>query len=122
MVELEWIIEIEKHKVIVQIENDGMLSSRKGVNFPNTSLGIDVLTEKDRKDIAWGVKHAVDFMAISFVQTAQDMINAREVVINYGGETQLFAKIEKFDAVENIDAILEASDGIMVARGCRSGQ
>ena len=111
------ITETEKNKVTVQIENDGMLSSRKGVNFPNTSLGIDVLTDKDRKDIAWGVKHAVDFMAISFVQTAQDIINAREVVTHHGGETQLFAKIEKFDAVENIDAILDASDGIMVARG-----
>ena len=111
------ITETSEGKIIVTIENDGMLSSRKGVNFPNTSLGIDVLTEKDKKDIEWGVKNAVDFMAISFVQNAQDMINAREVVKSHGGNTQLFAKIEKFDAVENIDEILEASDGIMVARG-----
>ena len=111
------ITETYAEKIIVSIENDGMLSSRKGVNFPNTSLGIDVLTEKDKKDIEWGVKNAVDFMAISFVQTAQDIINAREVVKSHGGNTQLIAKIEKFDAVENIDEILEVSDGIMVARG-----
>ena len=98
------ITETYAEKIIVSIENDGMLSSRKGVNFPNTSLGIDVLTEKDKKDIEWGVKNSVDFMAISFVQTAQDIINAREVVKSHGGNTQLIAKIEKFDAVANIDA------------------
>jgi len=103
--------------VTVEIENDGMLSSRKGVNFPNTSLGIDVLTDKDRKDILWGIENGVDFMAISFVQKAEDMIAARKIVSANGGKVQLFAKIEKFDAIENIDAILEASDGIMVARG-----
>ena len=103
--------------VTVEIENDGMLSSRKGVNFPNTSLGIDVLTAKDKKDMLWGIENNVDFMAISFVQNAKDMIAAREIISSRQGTMQLFAKIEKFDAVENIDAILEASDGIMVARG-----
>ncbi len=103
--------------VVVKVENEGMLSSRKGVNFPNTRLGIDVLTPKDRKDIAWGVANGVDFMAISFVQSAKDMQRAAEVVSSLGGKVQLLAKIEKFDAVENIDAILEVSDGIMVARG-----
>ena len=111
------ITEVLNDRVVVEIENDGMLSSKKGVNFPNTSLGIDVLTEKDKKDILWGVENAVDFMAVSFVQNAQDMKNAREIVSSHGGSTQLFAKIEKFDAIENIDAILDASDGIMVARG-----
>jgi len=111
------ITETHSDRVIVEIENDGMLSSKKGVNFPNTSLGIDVLTEKDKKDIRWGVENEVDFMAISFVQNAQDMKNARDVVTSHGSKTQLFAKIEKFDAVENIDEILDASDGIMVARG-----
>jgi len=111
------VTKVENDVVTVQIENDGMLSSRKGVNFPNTSLGIDVLTEKDRNDMLWGVKNGVDFMAISFVQNAQDMIDAKDIIKSYGGDTQLFAKIEKFDAVENIDSILDASDGIMVARG-----
>ena len=106
-----------KSVVRVEIENEGMLSSRKGVNFPNTHLGIDVLTQKDREDIRWGVENGVDFMAISFVQHAKDMKAAREIVEMYGGNVHLLAKIEKFDAVENIDAILEESDGIMVARG-----
>jgi len=106
-----------KSVVRVEIENEGMLSSRKGVNFPNTHLGIDVLTQKDRDDIRWGVENGVDFMAISFVQHAKDMKAAREIVEMYGGNVHLLAKIEKFDAVENIDAILEESDGIMVARG-----
>jgi len=103
--------------VVCEVQNSGKLSSRKGVNFPQTSLGLDVLTEKDKADIAWGVKHGVDFMAISFVQTAKDMEEARAEVARHGGKPQLIAKIEKFDAVENIDAILEASDGLMVARG-----
>jgi len=110
---------VAKNSEYVQavIENKGKLSSNKGINFPNTRLGIDILTEKDKMDMAWGVSNNVDFMAISFVQNAQDMINAREVVRSFGGEVQLFAKIEKFDAVENIDEILRHSDGIMVARG-----
>ncbi len=109
--------ETGKNGVTVEIENDGMLSSKKGVNFPNTKLGINVLTEKDRKDMHWGVENGVDFMAISFVQHEKDMLAARDIVASYGGNVQLLAKIEKFDGVENIDTILEASDGIMVARG-----
>lgn len=111
------VIEICDESVKVRVENSGVLSSKKGVNFPNTRLGIDVITQKDRVDMLWGVENSVDFMAISFVQNADDMIQAREIVQSHNGRVQLFAKIEKFDAVENIDAILEASDGIMVARG-----
>ncbi len=103
--------------VVGTVENGGVLSSRKGVNFPHTRLGLEVLTDKDRDDIAWGVKHGVDFMAISFVQCADDMRKARAEVEKHGGSVQLVAKIEKFDAVENIDGILEASDALMVARG-----
>jgi len=111
------VTEITKDSVKVRVENSGILSSKKGVNFPNTHLGIDVLTAKDKEDMLWGIENNVDFMAISFVQDAQDMINAREIIRQNSANIQLFAKIEKFDAVENIDAILEHSDGIMVARG-----
>ncbi len=110
-------VESVGESVIAVVQNSGKLSSNKGVNFPNTRIGIDVLTPKDRKDILWGIEHGVDFMAISFVQNASDMYNAREIIERHGGYQQLFAKIEKFDAVENIDEILAASDGIMVARG-----
>lgn len=108
------VIETKKELKAV-IENHGMLSSRKGVNFPNTAIDIDVITEKDKKDIQWGVENKVDYFAISFVQNAKDMNNARKLLNGYKGK--LIAKIEKFDAVENIDEILDASDGLMVARG-----
>lgn len=111
------VIETTGGSVKVSIENDGVLSSKKGVNFPNTKLGIDILTTKDREDMLWGVQNSVDFMAISFVQDARDMRAARAVIEEHGGRTQIFAKIEKFDAVENIDEILQESDGLMVARG-----
>ena len=112
------ITETYAEKIVVSIENDGMLSSRKGVNFPNTSLGIDVLTEKDKKDIAWGVKKCCrlygDLLCTNCTRYDKCQRSSRKLM---AGNTQLIAKIEKFDAVENIDEILEASDGIMVARG-----
>ncbi|MBU1657640.1 pyruvate kinase [bacterium] len=111
------VIEVSDKGVKIEIENDGILSSKKGLNFPNTKLGIDIITQKDKEDMLWGINNGVDFMAISFVQSASDMRIARSIVEEHGGITQLFAKIEKFDALENIDEILEASDGIMVARG-----
>ena len=111
------VVEVSYESVKVKVHNSGRLTSKKGVNFPNTHLGIDVLTSKDRKDMLWGIQNDVDFMAISFVQDASDMINARKIIIDNDGNVQLFAKIEKFDAIENIDAILEVSDGLMVARG-----
>ncbi len=97
------------------VENHGLLSSKKGINFPNTVIDIDVITKKDEEDIAWGVKNQVDYFAISFVQNARDMKKAKELIGDYKGK--LIAKIEKFDAVENIDEIIEHSDGLMVARG-----
>lgn len=103
------------NEVKAVVENHGILSSKKGINFPNTVIDIDVITQKDKKDIAWGVKNKVDYFAISFVQNKNDMLHARELLGEYKGK--LIAKIEKFDAVQNIDEIIEASDGIMVARG-----
>ncbi len=111
------VISVRSDSIKVLVQNSGILTSRKGVNFPNTRLGIDILTPKDKEDMLWGIKNNVDFMAISFVQDAGDMIEARYIVDEHDGKVQLFAKIEKFDAIENIDEILEVSDGIMVARG-----
>ena len=111
------VIRVDESGVTVVVQNSGKLTSKKGVNFPNTRLGIDVLTPKDREDMLWGIAHDIDFMAISFVQNAQDILNAREILDRNSANIQLFAKIEKFDAVENIDDILAVSDGLMVARG-----
>ena len=111
------VVACEEKYIRTEILNNGILNSHQGINFPNSCLGIDILTAKDREDMAWGVANGVDFMAISFVQNGEDMVRAREIIDALGGKVQLFAKIEKFDAVENIDTILEHSDGIMVARG-----
>lgn len=108
---------IDDDNVTTRVNNRGIISSNKGVNFPQTQLGIDVLTDKDRQDILWGIENDVDFMAISFIQTAKDIVNVRHFVEKHHGNVQLFAKIEKFDAVDNIDEIIKVSDGIMVARG-----
>ncbi len=110
------VVEVGKH-IIAKVENKGIVSSNKGVNFPNTKLNINVITKKDKKDLKWGVENEVDFVAISFVQTSNDVVQARDIIQSYGGKVSLFAKIEKFDAVENIDDILKVSDGLMVARG-----
>ncbi len=104
-----------KGSIKARIENNGTLSSRKGVNFPNTQIDINVITKKDENDIAWGIENEVDYFAISFVQNAKDMKKAKKLLQGYDGK--LIAKIEKFDAVENIDEIVKHSDGIMVARG-----
>ncbi|MGB3751963.1 MAG: pyruvate kinase, partial [Arcobacteraceae bacterium] len=102
-------------EIVARVENHGKLSSKKGINFPNTKIDINVITKKDEKDIKWGVKNKVDYFAISFVQNKHDMIKAKSLLDGYPGK--LISKIEKFDAVENIDEIIEHSDGIMVARG-----
>ncbi len=111
------IMDINDNYVQTLIENDGFLSSNKGINFPNTKINIDVITQKDRNDILWGIENKVDFLAISFVQNAKDINEVREILKQHKAQIAIFAKIEKFDAVENIDEIISISDGIMVARG-----
>jgi len=104
-------------EIVTRIENDGKLSSNKGVNFPNTVINIEVITQKDEKDLLWGAQNGVDFVAVSFVQNENDILKVKDILQRYKSRSQVFAKIEKFDAVENIDGILKASDGLMVARG-----
>ncbi|MCZ6117471.1 pyruvate kinase [Campylobacter ureolyticus] len=106
-----------KDEVHAILENSGILTSNKGVNFPNTKLNIDVITKKDELDLEWGAKNGVHFVAVSFVQKASDVLRVKRILENYGSKARVFAKIEKFDAVENIDEIIKVSDGIMVARG-----
>jgi len=101
-----------KEVVKTIIENDGILNSNKGVNFPNTALGIDIITPKDKEDMEFGAKQGVNFVAISFVQDANDVIKARNILKEFGSRAAILSKIEKFDAVENIDDIIAKSDGI----------
>ena len=111
------IVKIEPDKVTSKVLVGGELSSRKGVNFPSSKLDIPAITQKDIKDIMFGIENEVDFIALSFVQTPQDVLTAKDIIKSYGKEIPVFAKIEKSDAIKNIDAIIDVSDGIMVARG-----
>ncbi len=108
---------VEGSLVHVKIENDGTLLKRKGLNLPDTDFQGDILTEKDLKDIAFGAKHDLDYVALSFVQTAADIENLRKILQSHGSDARIIAKIETKAAVDNIEDILRVSDAIMVARG-----
>jgi len=98
--------------------NSGFLSSRKGVNVPDVYVNLPSLTEQDIEDIKFGIKHNVDYIAASFIRSANDVLKVREVLEENGGEgIQIIAKIESRDGVNNLDNILDVADGIMVARG-----
>jgi pyruvate kinase len=103
--------------VVCDILNGGMVGEHKGINLPGTALSIPAMTEKDRKDLEFGLKHGVDAVALSFVRSAADVNMVREIVTNLGYDTPLIAKLEKPQGVDRLEEILEASDGIMVARG-----
>lgn len=104
----------DKTAVIARADTPGRLTNRKGVNLPGRQLPISALTEKDRADLAFALKIGVDFVALSFVQRPEDVAEARAII---GERAGVISKIEKPSAVERLDAILEASDAVMVARG-----
>jgi pyruvate kinase len=95
----------------------GILKSRKGINLPNTKVSAPSLTEKDIEDLSFGLEQDVDWIALSFVRTAEDIEDLRRRIQAAGKFCKIVAKIEKPEALENIDAIIEATDAIMVARG-----
>lgn len=110
--------EIEGQDVICEAMEACTIKSKKGVNLPGTHLPIPALTEKDKVDMKFAVENRVDFIALSFVRTARDVIEAKELMHEFGGEgIPLIAKIEQSEALDNLDGILEHSDGAMVARG-----
>ncbi len=100
-----------------RIVNGGELGERKGVNVPNVRIKLPALTEKDKEDIRFGIDAGFDFVAASFVRNAAAIREIREMLEETGSSMQIIAKIENEEGIENIDAIIEASDGIMVARG-----
>lgn len=95
----------------------GILKSRKGINLPNTNVSAPSLTEKDYADLLFGLENEVDWVALSFVRTADDIQNLRNIIQQNGSKARIIAKIEKPQAVKNIDAIIDVTDGLMVARG-----
>lgn len=110
--------EVSGDDIVCTVMNGGPVSNHKGVNVPGTDLSMDYLSEKDKADLIWGAENDVDFIAASFVREAADVIAIRDLLKAHGGEKiQIIAKIENEQGVRNIDGILEAADGIMVARG-----
>jgi pyruvate kinase len=116
------LIELRVHEVVgadvvCEIVNGGMLGENKGINLPGIPVRVPSLTEKDSQDLEFALKNGVDAIAVSFVRTAEDVRLVRNRVSAYGGETWIIAKLEKPQAIEHLDSILQAADGIMVARG-----
>jgi len=103
----------------VHIENSGTLMSRKGINLPDTDFAGDILTPKDIKDIEFGATRDFDYVALSFVQSADDIENLRQILLTNGSTAQIIAKVETKAAIEDgvLEEIVKASDGVMVARG-----
>ena len=108
------VIEQYKDQLITEVLNDGVISNNKGVNIPDVILPIDSMTTKDKADLQKALEMNVDWVALSFVQQAEDIIKLKKIV---DGKAMIMAKIEKPSAVKNIDEIIKVADGIMIARG-----
>ncbi len=116
LVELR-IDEIKDKNIYTTILNSGKMSSRKRVAAPGVALGLPAISEQDEKDILFGIENDMDFVAASFIQRAADVKALRELITKNGGHMEIISKIENLEGVRNIDEIIDASDGIMVARG-----
>lgn len=103
--------------VHARAENDGILIKRKGINLPDTDFAGDIITAKDKKDLAYGSTQDFDYVSLSFIQTAEDVVSLRRLLKNLGSQARIIAKIETRAAIENIESIIEEADAIMVARG-----
>ena len=103
--------------VMCKVIDGGLLGERKGINLPGVALPIASLTEKDIVDLKWAVEQDVDYIALSFVRTAGDCEHAKKLIEEAGGHAPLIAKIEKAEAIDHLDEIIAAADGVMVARG-----
>jgi pyruvate kinase len=95
----------------------GRVTSHKGLNLPGTSVSAPTLTDKDRADLRFGVAQGVDYVALSFVRGPEDVIEARRMIADYGGDVPVIAKIERPEAIDRLEALLDEADGVMIARG-----
>ncbi len=115
---IELVVEdVRPPEVYCRVIVGGLLSSHKGINLPVSHVPVDSLTEKDDHDLKIGQEEGVDMIALSFVRNEQDVLSARKAAGSYGREVPIIAKIEKHEAVDNIDGIVAVADGVMVARG-----
>ncbi len=110
-------IDNEENLLICKVTVGGVLSNNKGVNFPDVQLSVKALTEKDKKDLEFGLKYGVDWIALSFVRNPSDINEIKDLINEHGYSTPVVAKIEKFEAIDQIDSVLPLCDGVMVARG-----
>ncbi len=110
-------IDKEKELVITEVVYGGLLKQKKGVNLPNTNISQPSVTDKDWEDLEFGLKHDVDWIALSFVRTAKEIIDIKKYIKSKGSSAKVIAKIEKPEAIDNMDSIIDAVDAIMVARG-----
>ena len=111
------VIDKSENHLELRLLNDGELTSRKGVNFPKTKLKISAITKKDEEDLEFGSKNDIDIIALSFVQNAEDILKAKEIMKQHNFDPFIVAKIETGEAIENLREILALCDGVMVARG-----
>src|ERR1700744_6151109 len=106
-----------KDSVLCEVVHGGILTSRKGVNLPNTKVSIPSLTEEDLINLEFALQNDVEWIGLSFVRTAEDIVELKRIIARSGKSARVIAKVEKPEAIDNIDAIIAATDGVMVARG-----
>lgn len=112
------VISVDENNVYMKAVNSGELSDRKGVNLPSVKVNLPTFTEKDIEDLIFGIENDVDFIAASFIRSAKDVLEIRKILESNGGDDiKIISKIENLEGVQNIDEIIDVSDGIMVARG-----
>ncbi|CAB4540753.1 unannotated protein [freshwater metagenome] len=111
------VVEVKGNDVVTKVIEPGAVSNNKGINLPGVAVSVPALSEKDMDDLRWGLKAGADFIALSFVRSADDIVDVHRIMDEVGIRIPVIAKIEKPQAVENLQGIVDAFDGIMVARG-----
>ena len=111
------VVEVKGNDVVTKVIEPGAVSNNKGINLPGVAVSVPALSEKDMDDLRWGLKAGADFIALSFVRSADDIVDVHRIMDEVGIRVPVIAKIEKPQAVENLQGIVNAFDGIMVARG-----
>jgi pyruvate kinase len=111
------VLRVRGDEVECEVVNGGLLGEHQGINLPGAALSIPALTPKDRADLEFGLKHGVDMVAVSFVRSGLDVSSVKEVIAAHGSDVPVIAKLEKPQALEQLEGIFEVADGVMVARG-----
>ena len=116
LLELE-VIDKKKDYVVLKALGDGKIQNHKTINVPGVDLKLDFMSDADKEDISFAAKHSCDYLALSFVNSKEDVLEARKIIEKAGGDASIISKIESRKGIDNIDEIIEVSDGIMIARG-----